>query len=67
MPGQKISFKTKTALKTFGSTMIYFDFERTAETNISVHNAEVRENRENLKDLINVNFFPAKQQSGILK
>ena len=44
--------------------MIYFDFERTVETklNISVHNAEVRENREILKDLINVNCFPAKQQ-----
>jgi len=26
--------------------------------NISVHNAEVRENREILKDLINVNYFP---------
>ena len=32
MPGQKITFKTKIALKTFGSGMIYFDFERTAET-----------------------------------
>jgi len=42
--------------------MIYFDFERTAETNISVHNAKVRENREILKDLINVNYFPPKQQ-----
>ena len=30
--------------------------------NISVHNAEVRENREILKDLINVNCFLAKQQ-----
>jgi len=30
--------------------------------NISVHNAIVRENREILKDLINVNCFPAKQQ-----
>ena len=30
--------------------------------NISIHNAEVRENREILKDLINVNCFPAKQQ-----
>ena len=30
--------------------------------NISVHNAKVRENRKILKDLINVNFFPAKQQ-----
>ena len=32
MPGQKITFKTKIALKTFGSAMIYFEFERTAET-----------------------------------
>jgi len=32
MPGQKIIFKTKIALKTFRSAMIYFDFERTAET-----------------------------------
>ena len=30
--------------------------------NISVHNAKVRENREILKDLINVNCFLAKQQ-----
>jgi len=30
--------------------------------NISVHNAKVRENREILKDLINVHYFPAKQQ-----
>jgi len=29
--------------------------------NISVHNAKVRENREILKDLIDVNCFPAKQ------
>jgi len=62
MPGQKITFKTKIALKTFGSAMIYFDFERTAETKCQLHNAEVRENREILKDLINVNCFPAKQQ-----
>jgi len=32
MPGQKITFNTKIALKTFGSSMICFDFERTAET-----------------------------------
>jgi len=32
MLGKKITFKTKVALKTFGSAMIYFDFERTAET-----------------------------------
>ena len=30
--------------------------------NISVHNAKVKKNREILKDLINVNCFPAKQQ-----
>jgi len=30
--------------------------------NISVHNANVRGNRKILKDLINVNYFPAKQQ-----
>jgi len=30
--------------------------------NISVHNVKVRENREILKDLINVNCFLAKQQ-----
>jgi len=28
MPGQKITFKPES----FGSAMIYFDFERTAET-----------------------------------
>ena len=65
MPGQKITFKTKTALKTFGSGMIYFDFERTAETYISVHNAKVRENREILKDPIDINCFPAKQQLAV--
>ena len=65
MPGQKITFKTKTALKTFGSAMTCFDFERTAETNISVRNAKVRENREVLKNLINVNCFPAKQQLAV--
>ena len=32
MPGQKITFKTKNALNNFGSGMIYFDSERTAET-----------------------------------
>jgi len=42
--------------------MIYFDFERTAETKYQLHNAKVRENWEILKDLINVNCFPAKQQ-----
>jgi len=62
MPGQKITFKTKVALKTFGSAVIYFDFERTVETKYQLHNAEVRENREILKDLINVNSFSAKQQ-----
>ena len=30
--------------------------------NISVNNAKIRENREILKDLINANCFPAKQQ-----
>jgi len=38
----KKTLKAKIALKTFGSAMIYFDFERTAKT-ISVHNSEVRE------------------------
>jgi len=33
--------------------------------NISVHNAKVRENREILKDLINVNCFPAKQKLAV--
>jgi len=42
--------------------MIYFDFERTAETKYQLHNAKVRENWEILKDLINVNCFPVKQQ-----
>jgi len=42
--------------------MIYFDFERTAETKYQLHNVKVRENREILKDLINVSCFPAKQQ-----
>jgi len=32
MPGQKITFKTKIALNTSGSLMIYSDFERTADT-----------------------------------
>jgi len=50
------------ALKTFGSARKDFGFERTAETNISVYNAKVKENREILTDLINVNCFIAKQQ-----
>ena len=62
MPGKKITFKTKIALKTFGSAMIHFDFERTAETKYQLHSATVRENREILKAFINVNCFPAKQQ-----
>ena len=33
--------------------------------NISVHNAKVRENREILNDLIDVNCFPTKQQLAI--
>jgi len=41
--------------------MIYFDFERIADTKYQLHNAKVRENRQILKDLINVNCFPAKQ------
>jgi len=32
MPGQKMTFKTKIAVKSFVSAMIYFDFERTVET-----------------------------------
>ena len=42
-----------------GSARIDFGFEPTAETNISVHKAQVRESREILTDLINVNCFPA--------
>ena len=34
--------------------------------NISVHNAEVRENRDILKDFINVNCFLVKQQLAFL-
>ena len=62
MPGQKITFKTKIALNTFGSAVIYLSLNEQRILNISVHNAKVRENREILKDLINVNRFPAKQQ-----
>ena len=58
MPGQKTTFKTKVALKTFGSAVIYFDFERTAETEYQLHNAKV----EVLKNFINAHCFPAKQQ-----
>ena len=48
---------------TSGRARIDFGFERTAETKyISVHNAEVRENRKILKDLINVNCYLAKQK-----
>jgi len=42
--------------------MIYLTLNGQWRLNISVHNAKVRENREILKDLINVTFFPAKQQ-----
>ena len=64
MPDQKLTFKTKTALKTFGSAMIYctLTLNEQRRLNISVHNAKVRENREILKDFINVHCFPVKQQ-----
>jgi len=59
----KNHIQNQIALKTFGRARIDFGFEQTAETKyISVHNAEVRENREILKDLINVNCYLAKQQ-----
>jgi len=32
MPSNKITFKTKIDLKIFGSAMVYFDFEGTADT-----------------------------------
>jgi len=62
MPGQKITFKTKIALKTFESALLYFDLNEQRRLNISVHNANVRGNREILKDFTNVNCFPAKRQ-----
>ena len=58
----KNNIQNQNCFKNFGSANIYSDFERTAETNISVHNAKVKENREILKELINVNCFPDKQQ-----
>jgi len=59
----KNHIQNQIALKTFGRARIDFGFEQTAETKyISVHNAEVRENREILKDLINANCYLAKQQ-----
>jgi len=52
MPGQKIPFKTKCALKTFGSAMIYFDFERTAETEYQLHPSFQRiEDQSNTEDV----------------
>jgi len=63
MPGQQITFKTK-LLWNFWKCKDRFGFEQTAETNISVHNAQdrLRESRYILKDLINVNCFLVKQQ-----
>jgi len=58
----KNNIQNQIALKTLGSARIDFGFERTAETNISVYNANVRENRKILTDHINVNCFLAKQQ-----
>jgi len=46
-------------LEAQGSALAFNDQGR---LNIRVHNAKVRENREILKNLINVNCFLAKQQ-----
>jgi len=62
MPGQKITFKIKIALKPLEAKWYTLTLNEQRRLNISVHNAKVRENREILKDLINVNCFPAKQQ-----
>ncbi|XP_061775076.1 zinc finger MYM-type protein 1-like isoform X1 [Nerophis ophidion] len=50
------------ALKTFGMSRIDLALDERRRLNISTHNAKVKENREILKDLINVTCFLAKQQ-----
>ena len=49
-------------LKTFGGTRIDLVLDEQRRLTISTHNAKVKENREILKDLINVTCFLAKQE-----
>ena len=54
--------QSQIALKTFGMSRIDLALDEQRRLNISTHNAKVKENREILKDLINVTCFLAKQQ-----
>ena len=62
MPGQKITFQTKIASKLLEAEWYALTLNEQRRLNFSVPNAKVRENREILKDLIDVNCFLAKQQ-----
>lgn len=54
--------QSQIALKTFGSSRIDLALNQQRRLNISIHNAKVKENREILKDLMNVTCFLAKQE-----
>ncbi|XP_032067022.1 zinc finger MYM-type protein 1-like isoform X3 [Thamnophis elegans] len=49
-------------LKTFGISRIDIALDKQRRLNINIHNAKVKENRDTLKDLIDVTCFLAKQQ-----
>ena len=58
----KNNIQNQNCFKNFWKRNDILWLERRAETKYQLHNAKVRENREILKDLINVNCFPVKQQ-----
>ena len=62
MQGQKITFKPELLWKLLEVKWYILTLNEQRRLNISVHNANVRENLEILKELINVNCFLAKQQ-----
>jgi len=62
MPGQNITFKPELLWKLLEVQWCNLTLNEQRRLNISVHNANVRKNREILKELINVNCFLAKQQ-----
>ncbi|KAF4075810.1 hypothetical protein AMELA_G00223020 [Ameiurus melas] len=54
--------QSQIALKTFGSARLDVGLNEQRRLSVRVHNAQVKENREVLKDLINATCFLAKQQ-----
>src|SRR4029434_1260659 len=54
--------QSQIALKTFATSRIDLALDEQRRLNVSIHNAKVKENREILKDLIDVTCFLAKQE-----